>query len=131
MQLAETATWQGDRLNWKVFRTEDHPSMTLHTEKADSDFVYSHETPWLCPTFISRAEKTAFKCRFGLLKKLHLAVMKQSARVCTDASVRGRKCVGVLVCMHTLAACMFVHLLKYIKAIKALLLDSSSKLPLK
>lgn len=27
--LAETATWQGDRLNWRVFCTEDHRSMTL------------------------------------------------------------------------------------------------------
>lgn len=26
-------------------------------KKADSDFVYSHGTPWLCPTFISCAEK--------------------------------------------------------------------------
>lgn len=25
-------------------------------KKADSDFVYSHETPRLCPTFISRVE---------------------------------------------------------------------------
>lgn len=25
-------------------------------KRADSDFVYSHETPRLCPTFISRVE---------------------------------------------------------------------------
>lgn len=58
LQLAVTATWQWDRLNWKVFCTEDHQNMTPHTEKADSDFVYSHETPWLCPTFISCAESS-------------------------------------------------------------------------
>lgn len=62
--------------------------MTLHSEKkkkADSDFVYSHGTPWLCPTFISCAEKkTALKHWPGLLRKLHLPIMKQSARVCVQ-----------------------------------------------
>lgn len=57
--------------------------------------------------------------------------MKQSARVHADACVRRRKCVCVLAYMHTFAVCMFVHRLTCIKAITALLLDSSFKLPLK
>lgn len=71
--------------------------------------------------------KTAFNCWFGLLRKLHFAIMKQSACVST-ANVKGRKCVSVLVYMHTLAACIVVHLVTCIKAIKALLLDFSFKL---
>lgn len=130
LQLAATATWHGDRLNWKVFCTEGHQSMTLHTEKADSDFVNSHETPWLCPTFISCAENS-IQILVWSFEKAPFSDNENNLRVCADACVRGRKCVCVIVYMHTFAMCMFVHLLTCIKGIKALLLDSSFKLPLK
>lgn len=43
--------------------------------------------------------KTALKCRCGLLRKLHLAIMKQSTCVCARACMRQS--------MHTLVVCMF------------------------
>lgn len=81
------------------------------------------------PTFISCAENS-IQMLFGLLRKLHLVIMNQSAHVCEDECVTGAKCVCVLVHMHSVGVCMFVHLLTCIRAIKALLLDSSPK-PLK
>lgn len=53
-------------------------------------------------------KKTALKHWPGLLRKLHLPIMKQSARVCADASVGGGHCVRVLAYTHAFFAAVHV-----------------------
>lgn len=87
--------------------------MTLHSEKkkkADSDFVYSHGTPRLCPTFISCAEKknSAQTLAWSFEKAPFTHNETICARVCADASVGGGRCVRVLAYTHAFFAAVHV-----------------------
>lgn len=79
-------------------------------KKADSDFVYSHGTPWLCPTFISCAEKknSAQTLAWSFEKAPFTHNETICARVCADASVGGGHCVRVLAYTHAFFAAVHV-----------------------
>lgn len=89
----------------------------IHAEKANSDFANSSEI-------------TVFLSNTGL-RKLHLPIMKQSTSICAKACVGIRKRACALGTVHIATACMFVHLLACIRAIKEVSLGYSFRLSLK
>lgn len=87
--LAVTAPWHGDRLNWKVFvhrGPSEHDASQRKKKKKLILILSIHTGRHGCAplSLVVPKKKTALKHWPGLLRKLHLPIMKQSARVCVQ-----------------------------------------------